>query len=175
VALEMRESCERCGASLATDSDARICSFECTFCPACDDRLRGLGGADALIGGPGSDMVDYSTFVPTNQQIGVVVNLTTGDAVGDGSDSLSLIESIRGSSFDDRLVGNTLVNTIQGSGGADYIVGGAGPDVLRGGDGNDTLQARDGVRDLVYGDADFDRARVDRGRDVVRSIAVFLR
>jgi Ca2+-binding RTX toxin-like protein len=140
-----------------------------------DDRFRGLGGADVLIGGGGSDTVDYSTFFPTNQRIGVVVNLTTGDAAGDGADSLSLIENIRGSSFDDRLIGNTLVNTIQGSGGADYILGGSGRDVLRGGDGNDTIYARDGFRDQVLGDADRDRARVDRGRDVVRSIAVFIR
>jgi Ca2+-binding RTX toxin-like protein len=140
-----------------------------------NDRLRGLGGADVLIGGAGVDTVDYSTYFPTNGRIGVVVNLTTGDAVGDGADSLSLLESIRGSSFDDRLVGNALVNTIQGSGGADYILGGAGRDVLRGGDGNDTLHARDGFRDQVFGDADFDRARVDRGRDIVRSVAVFLR
>lgn len=140
-----------------------------------DDRLRGLGGADVLTGGAGSDTVDYSTFFPTNQRIGVVVNLTTGDAVGDGADSLSLIENIRGSSFDDRLVGNGLVNSIQGGAGADYLSGGTGRDVLRGGDGNDTLHARDGFRDQVYGDADRDRARVDRGRDVVRSIAVSLR
>ena len=140
-----------------------------------DDRLRGLGGADVLVGGGGSDTVDYSTYFPTNQRIGVVVNLTTGDAAGDGADSLSLIENIRGSSFDDRLVGNTLVNTIQGAGGADYIMGGMGRDVLRGGDGNDTIQARDGFRDQVFGDVDRDRARVDRGRDVVRSVAVFLR
>jgi hypothetical protein len=32
----------------------------------------------------------------------------------------------------------------------------------------------DGVRDRVYGDADRDVARVDRGRDIVRSIAAFL-
>ena len=34
--LEMRDTCERCEAALAVDSaDARICSFECTFCAAC--------------------------------------------------------------------------------------------------------------------------------------------
>ncbi|MDP9261987.1 MAG: DUF1272 domain-containing protein [Actinomycetota bacterium] len=35
----MRTSCERCGASLAAQGDARICSFECTFCVACADEL----------------------------------------------------------------------------------------------------------------------------------------
>ena len=35
MALEMRAVCERCGNALAPDGDARICSFECTFCVAC--------------------------------------------------------------------------------------------------------------------------------------------
>lgn len=36
--LEMRPVCERCEAALAEDSpDARICSFECTFCAQCTD------------------------------------------------------------------------------------------------------------------------------------------
>ena len=40
MALEMRESCERCSAALAPDSaEARICSFECTFCAACAGDL----------------------------------------------------------------------------------------------------------------------------------------
>ncbi len=138
-----------------------------------NDRLRGLAGADSLTGGAGADTVDYSTFFPTNSRIGVVVNLSTGEAVGDGADSLAQIENVRGSSFDDRLLGNLQANTLQGSDGRDYISGAGGQDVLRGGDDADTIQARDGVRDRVYGDAGRDRARVDRGRDIVRSIAVF--
>ena len=36
--LEMRPLCERCETALAEDSaDARICSFECTFCGPCTD------------------------------------------------------------------------------------------------------------------------------------------
>ena len=41
MALEMRAECERCGAALAADAEARICSFECTFCPACADEMAG--------------------------------------------------------------------------------------------------------------------------------------
>jgi len=38
--LEMRSECERCQRALAPDSDdARICSFECTFCSACAAEL----------------------------------------------------------------------------------------------------------------------------------------
>jgi hypothetical protein len=39
MALEMRTECERCGAPLAADGDARICSYECTFCAACAGDL----------------------------------------------------------------------------------------------------------------------------------------
>jgi hypothetical protein len=42
MALEMRSACERCGAALALDGAARICSFECTFCVACADALDGV-------------------------------------------------------------------------------------------------------------------------------------
>ena len=35
----MRTSCERCGTELASGADAIICSFECTFCPACGEEL----------------------------------------------------------------------------------------------------------------------------------------
>ena len=40
--LELRPDCERCGADLPPDSvEARICSFECTFCAACADGPLG--------------------------------------------------------------------------------------------------------------------------------------
>jgi uncharacterized protein len=40
--LELRSHCECCGVDLAPSSDARICSFECTFCAGCAaDRLEG--------------------------------------------------------------------------------------------------------------------------------------
>ena len=42
MSLEMRTECERCGAALAPDGDARICSFECTFCAACTEAMEGV-------------------------------------------------------------------------------------------------------------------------------------
>jgi hypothetical protein len=42
VALEMRTECERCGAPLAPDGEARICSHECTFCPACAEAMEAI-------------------------------------------------------------------------------------------------------------------------------------
>ncbi len=40
MALEMRAACERCGAPVAGDGDAVICSYECTFCPSCSEALE---------------------------------------------------------------------------------------------------------------------------------------
>jgi hypothetical protein len=54
--LQMRPNCECCDVDLPPQSgEARICSFECTFCAACADlRLGGkcpnCGGA--LVGRP---------------------------------------------------------------------------------------------------------------------------
>ena len=40
--LELRPSCEHCNAALPPDSaDARICSFECTFCATCVENVLG--------------------------------------------------------------------------------------------------------------------------------------
>ena len=40
--LELRPCCEHCAVALPPEStDARICSFECTFCADCVDGLLG--------------------------------------------------------------------------------------------------------------------------------------
>ena len=39
--LEMRATCERCERELPADTtDARICSYECTFCAHCAADMR---------------------------------------------------------------------------------------------------------------------------------------
>jgi uncharacterized protein len=38
--LQLRPNCESCDKDLPPDAtDARICSYECTFCAACVDRV----------------------------------------------------------------------------------------------------------------------------------------
>jgi len=38
--LELRPGCENCNKALPPDSlEARICSYECTFCAACVDQV----------------------------------------------------------------------------------------------------------------------------------------
>ncbi|MEU4596165.1 DUF1272 domain-containing protein [Nocardia sp. NPDC023988] len=35
VMLKMKSTCETCAAPLRDDAEAFICSYECTYCPAC--------------------------------------------------------------------------------------------------------------------------------------------
>lgn len=39
--LELRPNCECCDRDLPPSVDARICTFECTFCPACTEGRFG--------------------------------------------------------------------------------------------------------------------------------------
>ncbi len=42
--LKMKPNCEQCGKMLSFESDeARICSYECTYCSRCvDDLFKGI-------------------------------------------------------------------------------------------------------------------------------------
>jgi hypothetical protein len=40
MALELRTSCESCGAQTPADGEAFICTFECTFCADCTEALE---------------------------------------------------------------------------------------------------------------------------------------
>ena len=54
--LEMRPDCEGCGSDLPAEAPgAFICSFECTFCAECADRL------DDLCPNCGGELVDRPT------------------------------------------------------------------------------------------------------------------
>ena len=37
--LDLRPNCECCNRDLPPEADARICSFECTFCVSCTDSV----------------------------------------------------------------------------------------------------------------------------------------
>jgi Ca2+-binding RTX toxin-like protein len=112
-----------------------------------DNVLNGLAGNDTLNGGGGSDYATYATV-----GAGVVVDLDAGSATGgSGSDSLSLIENVIGSSFDDTLTGDANANILQAGVGNDTIDGGASADTMVGGLGDDTYVVDNG--DIVTEDA----------------------
>ena len=91
-----------------------------------DDVLVGGLGSDTLIGGAGHDVADYSAAGGA-----VTVNLATGTASGAaGSDTLSEIEEVIGSTSGDVLTGDGAANVLRGGGGADTLNGGGGADRL---------------------------------------------
>lgn len=101
-----------------------------------NDVVEGRGGADAIFGDGGTDTATYASSTA-----GVNVDLTRatqqgGDAQGD---TLTSIENLIGSAFDDRLEGGANNNTLEGGGGRDEIIGGGGRDILRGGSGADVF------------------------------------
>jgi len=100
------------------------------------ESFEGREGNDTIDGQGGTDRADYN-FNPS----GVNVNLATGtarDGWGD-TDTLSNIENVRGSAFDDTVVGDGGDNRLEGGAGNDTIEGGAGNDYFVGGAGTDTL------------------------------------
>jgi len=117
-----------------------------------NDTLLGLAGDDHLTGGPGIDTIDFAAAVH-----GVIANLTTGKASGQGLDTLSGVEDVAGSLYDDTLVGNELGNVLAGRGGNDRLTGLGGPDQYAGGAGVDLVDfaaANRGVTaDLTKGTA----------------------
>jgi Ca2+-binding RTX toxin-like protein len=87
------------------------------------DNLWGFSGNDSLNGGIGFDWVLYP-----NAPGPVALDLSAGTATGEGTDTLSGIEGVVGSRFDDVLTGNDANNTFQAEDGNDTIDGGGGVD-----------------------------------------------
>jgi serralysin len=120
-----------------------------------NDILIGGAGSDTLNGGSGSDFAYYHTSTS-----GVTVELWNNRASNDGfgtSDTLSSIENVYGSFYNDVLSGDGFANALYGASGNDGLWGGGGNDTLSGGDGNDVLNGNQG-NDYLDGGAGFDTA-----------------
>ena len=142
-----------------------------------DDRLEGGPGSDVLEGGAGADEIDGGDddglsqfFDSTLDQIwgdtatyvhsdaGVTIDLSTGTAQGGHAegDTLTGIESVRGSDHADVLVArNDDGSTLYGQSGDDSLSGGDGQDFLWGDKGNDTLMGG-AANDFLEGGAGAD-------------------
>ncbi len=112
-----------------------------------NDRFLGGTGADAHDGGSGNDVVDYSAA--TN---GVTVALD-GSEPQEGlaaGDTFLSIETVVGTGFDDRIIGDAVANVLDAESGDDSLFGQAGNDKLRGGPGGDRLDGGDGIDRALY-------------------------
>ena len=116
-----------------------------------DNGFQGRAGNDTLAGGLGTDTADYSADYNANGDgLGVVVHLGSGAVTSwsgvafnvaassaiDGwgnTDTLSGIENVRGSIYNDFIIGNASANYINGGEGSDLLGGGGGTDTLDGG------------------------------------------
>ncbi|MGV6800551.1 MAG: M10 family metallopeptidase C-terminal domain-containing protein [bacterium] len=102
---------------------------------AATDLLSGGTGADALDGGTG---LDWAYYIFSNSAVTVDLGANTasgGEATGD---SFTSIERVRGSDYDDNIMGNSDNNWFRGGDGADTLQGGTGRDLLQGEGGADT-------------------------------------
>lgn len=148
-----------------------------------NDRMFGQVGDDTLDGGMGNDIMDGGSQTTGTGDIvafdtvhlQVTVDLIGGFAIGQGVDTLTGFESIRGSTRSDSLAGDNLANRIEGldgddqifgRDGADTLIGGAGNDVISGGAGNDKLDGGAGA-DLMTGGSGNDTFYVDNVADQV--------
>ncbi len=122
-----------------------------------NDTFVGNSAGNAFDGGGGTDTVDYTTS-PTP----VSVDLALGAATGQGNDTLTAIENVTGSPFNDTLTGDGDADVLDGGGGSDAIDGLGGTDVLRGGAGADTVRSLDALDDIVDCGADTDTLTADQ-------------
>lgn len=123
-----------------------------------EDVLRGGAGNDTLVGGEGTgdtldggEGFDWADYSDSEGELSVSLlsgTGTRGDAFGD---TLINIEGIRGSAFNDTLVGSDASDIIFSNLGDDYVDARAGDDELSGGSGDDTLIGGDGNDRLVDG------------------------
>jgi Ca2+-binding RTX toxin-like protein len=92
-----------------------------------DDILIGDLGADKLVGGAGSDTAVYFQGPAVRVDLSDPSTNTGIDAIGDTYDS---VENVITSIGNDRIIGNSVANVLEGGGGGDVLTGGGGNDTF---------------------------------------------
>ena len=129
-----------------------------------EDLFYYVGGADVMIGGEDNDTfnfgsslisqdirastvtirgdggVDAIDFIRIESGLTIDLTLTTLQAIGFGTLTVSGIEILNGGRGADRFTGGAEANTFRGNGGNDILTGGGGADTLTGGSGADVFR-----------------------------------
>ncbi|KPK77594.1 MAG: hypothetical protein AMJ79_02710, partial [Phycisphaerae bacterium SM23_30] len=105
-----------------------------------DDLLMGGADGDTLIGGENDFDSDTACYADSESGVSINLSLQAGAGGEAEGDSLTEIENVIGSEFDDILSGDLANNILVGGSGDDLLLGGEGDDTLYGGAGDDTLK-----------------------------------
>ena len=142
-----------------------VSAFENLRGSAFNDLLTGDSGINTIEGGAGNDSINGSAGSDTASYehataavlVGLLGQAAPQDTRGAGTDTLTNMEHLLGSAFNDTLGGDAGANRLAGEagndvlfgdGGNDTLLGGAGNDILYGGAGNDSMSG--GLGDDVY-------------------------
>ena len=148
-----------------------------------DNTIIGGDGADTIYSSKGTDTIDGSTsasdidIMDYSNRTSNIVLTTVGSTYtviktddSNKTDSLTNIEIVQGSNYDDEMTGDTGKDTLKGGIGNDTLNGGSNDDKLYGESGDDTLKGGlgndllDGGAELVYGDT---ASYIDRNEKIV--------
>ncbi|WP_420382137.1 NF038122 family metalloprotease [Novosphingobium sp.] len=114
-----------------------------------DDVIAISAGNNVVDGGGGDNIVSFAGAASA-----VNLDLGAGTATVNGSDTITNIQTVIGSQFNDTLkAGSGAAELIAGSGAA-ILIGGAGNDTLVAGTGGDTITGGGGNNDFVYSAGD---------------------
>lgn len=125
-----------------------------------NDRLSGGDGKDILIGGKGADELrgdggmDFARYYGSDAAVTIDLAKGTGKGGDAEGDRFVGVESIDGSYFADRLIGNGAANWFAGSGGADVLTGGGGADRFYLSYEESTADAPDRITDFSHAQGD---------------------
>ena len=92
------------------------------------ESFEGMAGDDLIFGQGGLDRASYSQS-PTGVKVDLAAGVATEDGFG-GVDTLFGVEGVRGSSFDDMLIGDDNDNFFEPHRGNDMVDGAGGEDLL---------------------------------------------
>jgi Ca2+-binding RTX toxin-like protein len=144
---------------IGSEFDDRIINKDTSIGLGGDDYIQ-MGSRGEAQGGAGNDTIVgtntdrvYETVFYDDAPQRVIVDLGSGSAVGHGTDTLSRIEAVVGSPYDDRITGDGRGNWFWGLEGNDVLSGLGGNDDLDGYLGYDTLIAGPGFDDCIDGES----------------------